>query len=105
MPIRVNKDDFEAEVLNSELAVLVDFYSDSCIPCKRMSPILAELEEEYSEKLKVVKININYEKELVSTYDVKVSPTLVFFKEGVEKERIRGAAKKTEIAEIIHKLS
>ena len=58
MAARVNKDEFEGKVLKSDIPVLVDFYSDSCVPCKRLSPVLFALEEEYAEKLKIVKINI-----------------------------------------------
>ena len=56
MPARISKDEFGSEVLGSDIPVLADFYSDSCIPCKRMSPILSQLETEYSDKIKIVKI-------------------------------------------------
>jgi thioredoxin 1 len=104
MSVRVNGDNFSDEVLNEKGIVLADFYSDSCVPCKRMSPLLAELEEAYSEKLKVVKININFDPELVGKYEVQAAPTLVFFKDGEEKARLRGAVKKSEITEIIDNL-
>lgn len=103
MSVRVNKDSFENEVLNAEGLVLADFYSDSCIPCKRMSPVLAELEEQYK-SLKVAKINVNFDGELAEKYDVQASPTLVFFKNGEETARLRGAVRKSEIVEIIDKL-
>lgn len=60
MAARISKDNFEAEVLKSELPVLVEFYSDSCIPCKQMSPILGGIEDDYEDKLKVVKVNVNF---------------------------------------------
>ena len=52
MAARISKDNFETEVLKSELPVLVEFYSDSCIPCKQMSPILGDIEDDYEDKLK-----------------------------------------------------
>ncbi|MBQ4363052.1 MAG: thioredoxin family protein [Oscillospiraceae bacterium] len=104
MPARVGKDDFEKEVLASEIPVLADFYSDSCIPCKRMSPILSQLENEYAGRIKIVKINTNFEKELVEKYEVMAAPTLVFFKNGSETGRIRGAAGKDEIIKHIDEL-
>lgn len=59
MPQRVSKDNFQSEVLSADTLVLADFYSDSCIPCKRLSPVLFELEKEYEGKLKIAKINVN----------------------------------------------
>lgn len=103
MAVRVNKESFEHEVLNSILPVLVDFYSDSCVPCKRLSPVLAEMEEEYP-GMRFVKVNTNFETALTEEYEVMAVPTLVFFRDGREFQRIRGAAGKAEIAEIIEKL-
>lgn len=103
MPTRISKDNFEKEVLQADKTVLVDFYSDSCVPCKRLSPVLFALEEEYAEKLKIVKININFDSELAEKYEVQVAPTLVFFKNGEEVSRLRGAVKQAEIKEVIEK--
>ena len=103
MPTRISNAEFDTEVLASELPVLADFYSDSCIPCKRMSPILSQLETEYADKIKIVKINTNFEKELVEKYSIQAAPTLILFKNGEEVSRIRGAAKKDEIITLIEK--
>lgn len=102
MATRVNEENFEKEVLKSEIPVLVEFYSDSCIPCKRLSPILGDLEEEYEDKLKVVKVNVNFDEKLAQDYDVLASPTMVLFKNGEEINRIRGLKKKNEIEEILN---
>ena len=91
MPTRISKDNFEKEVLQADKTVLADLYSDSCVPCKRLSPVLFALEEEYAEKLKIVKININFDSELAEKYEVQAAPTLVFFKNGEEVERVSGA--------------
>ena len=101
MPAKITAAEFGSEVLGSEIPVLADFYSDSCIPCKRMSPILSQLESEYEGKLKIVKINTNFEKELTEKYGVLAAPTLILFKNGEEVSRIRGAAKKDEIIAIL----
>ena len=90
MAARINQENFEAEVLKAELPVLADFYSDSCVPCKRLSPLLAEVEEENADSLKVVKIN-------------EAAPTLILFKNGEEIDRLIGSVKKTEIIELINK--
>lgn len=104
MYVRVNAESFEAEVLNSKLPVLADFYSDSCVPCKRLSPVLAEIEEQYADRINIAKININFDAELAEKYEVRAAPTLIFFKDGQETERLIGAVKKSEITEIIEKL-
>ena len=101
MPARIGEGEFNAEVIDSEVPVLADFYSDSCIPCKRMSPVLSQLEAEYSGKVKIVKVNINYEKGLVEKYSIQAAPTLILFNKGAEASRIRGAAKKEEIIQLI----
>lgn len=104
MPARIGKAEFDSEVLGSEIPVLADFYSDSCVPCKRLSPVLSKLETEYEGRLKIVKINSNFEQELVDKYDIQAAPTLVFFKNGKEAERIRGAVKKEDITALIVKI-
>ena len=100
MPTRISKDNFEKEVLQADKTVLADFYSDSCVPCKRLSPVLFALEEG---KLKIAKINVNFDSELAEKYEVQAAPTLVFFKNGKEISRLRGAVKQAEIKEVIEK--
>lgn len=103
MALRVNEDNFETEVLKSEIPVLADFYSDSCVPCKRLSPVLAEIEEELTVSLRVVKININFDIALAEKYEVLSAPTLILFKNGTEVQRLSGAVKKADIIELINK--
>ena len=99
----INNDNFESEVLNSNLPVLLEFYSDSCIPCKRMSPILAELEEEHTD-IKVSKLNIKFGADTARKYNVMSSPTIVFFKNGEEVNRIKGVAKKADLEAVIKEI-
>lgn len=82
MAVRVNKDNFQEKVLESELPVLVDFYSDSCVPCKMLAPVLGDLEDNYEGKLTVYKVNTNFDSELAEEYEVSANPTLIFFKNG-----------------------
>ncbi|MBR2283678.1 MAG: thioredoxin [Ruminococcus sp.] len=105
MPARVGAADFRTEVLEADRAVLVDFYSDSCIPCKRMSPVLSQLEAEFADSIKIVKVNVNFEQELAEEYEVQSAPTLVFFRNGTEVDRIRGAVSKDELAEAINSVN
>ncbi len=104
MPAKISTAEFDNEVLASDLPVLADFYSDSCIPCKRMSPILSKLENEYENKVKLVKINTNFEKELVERYNILAAPTLILFDKGQEVSRLRGAVKKDDITALIDQI-
>lgn len=104
MSVRANKDTFESEINEAGKLVIADFYSDSCVPCKRMSPLLAETEEEDPEGIKLVKLNINFDGETAQKYNVTSVPTLVFFKDGAEKARLTGAVKKAQLAETINSI-
>ena len=101
MAIRVNQDSFEVEVLQAKVPVLVDFYSDSCIPCKQMSPILSQLAEEYGEQVKIVKVNVNFDMELANRYLVMGAPTFIVFVDGKVVNHSHGVKKREEIKELI----
>ncbi|QIB68014.1 thioredoxin [Aminipila butyrica] len=100
----VTNDNFEEEILNSDIPVLLEFYSDGCMPCKRLSPTLAELEEEYHE-LKIKKMNVAFGAETAGKYSVMSVPTIIFFKEGQEVHRISGLVKKAELEEVIKEVT
>lgn len=104
MSVRVNADNFDTEVLQPGTTAVADFYSDSCVPCKRLSAVLAGIEEEFSEKIKIVKININFDAGLAEKYDVSAVPTLIFFKGGEEMSRLVGSVKRDEIINTINNL-
>lgn len=97
MAQRINKDNFEEKVLKSLLPVLVDFYSDSCIPCKQLSPVLGDIEDEREDTLSVYKVNVNYDMELAEKYDVMGVPALRLFVQGEVKAERAGAAGKADI--------
>ena len=90
MAARANAENFEELVLKSELPVLVDFYSDSCIPCKMMAGVVGDIEDDYEGKLNVYKVNVNFDEELASKYEVLAAPTFVAFNKGTETGRIAG---------------
>lgn len=104
MSVRANKDTFESEINEAGKLVIADFYSDSCVPCRRMSPLLAETEEEDPEGIKLVKLNINFDGETAQKYNVTSVPTLVFFMDGAEKARLTGVVKKAQLAETINSI-
>ena len=93
--------DFQAEVLNSELPVLVDFTAAWCGPCKMVAPIVSELATEYEGRAKVLAIDVDAQVEVASQYGIMSIPALVMFKGGQEVDRIVGAAPKQEIAGVI----
>lgn len=101
MAKRVSGADFQAEVLDEKLPVLAEFYSDSCIPCKQLSPILGGIEDDYEDQLKVVKINVNFDADLAQKYEVAASPTILIFKDGAEVRRVRGLIKRLELEAIV----
>ena len=103
MAERISAADFEDKVLKAEIPVLVDFYSDSCVPCKMLSPILSQLGTELDGKLVIYKVNVGYEQELANKYEVMASPTLIFCKGGGEVARLHGMTQKAGISEEFEK--
>lgn len=95
MSVKAVKDDeFEAEVINSDLPVLVDFWADWCGPCKALLPIVEEVANEMEGKVKVVKINIEEAPETPTKYGLRGVPTLMLFKGGnVIDTRVSGMPK------------
>jgi thioredoxin 1 len=96
--------DFENMVLQGNGPVLVDFYSDTCPPCIRLAPILAEVANDYSGKATVVKVNVRDLPEAFQQYRVNATPTVVFFQNGQEVERIRGLGSKDNYTSILDQL-
>lgn len=84
--LNVDDSNFDVEVLNSNLPVLVEFGAAWCGPCQRQLPVLEKLAEEYSNKLKVVKLDIDDSPTVTSKYGIRSVPTLVLFKDGVKLE-------------------
>ena len=80
--VNVTKENFEAEVVNSDIPVIIDFWAEWCVPCKMIGPVLAEISGEYKGKLKVVKVNVDEAGELASEYNIISIPTLMVFNKG-----------------------
>ena len=80
--ITLTNANFETEVLKSDLPVLVDFWASWCGPCKMLSPIIAEIAEEYDGKVKVGKVNVDDEPALANMFGIESIPTVMVFKEG-----------------------
>lgn len=101
MVTNINEKQYEQEVLNSQGLVLVDFYSETCGPCKRLAPILEELSEDFNGKLKVMKINANENSLLSFKMGIMSVPTLVFYKDGNMVDSHIGLLPKNQLERII----
>lgn len=101
MEYKFTTENFETEVLNAELPVLVDFYADWCGPCKMMAPIVERLAEEYEGKLKVGKCNTDENMPLAQKYRVASIPTFMIFKEGQPAATFMGAMSEDDLCDHI----
>jgi thioredoxin 1 len=97
MAENINADKFESEVLKSEIPVLVDFWAEWCGPCKMMAPVMDELSQELTGKVKVVKVNVDEAQNTASQYGIMSIPTIILFKGGKEIARLSGAMPKDPI--------
>ena len=92
--LEITDDNFEAEVLKSDIPVLVDIWAPWCGPCRIVGPIIEELAGEYAGKMKVGKLNVDDNSETAMKYQVQSIPTILIFKDGQEIQRIIGARPK-----------
>ena len=99
--IVVNKDNFETEVLNSEKRVLIDFYADWCGPCNRLFPLVNKVASE-NKDIKVVRIDVDQNEDLMNQYNVRSIPTLVVIEKGKEINRQVGLISEESILKLIN---
>ena len=103
-PAEVTDAQFEAEVLQSPLPVLIDFWAPWCGPCRVIAPVVEELANTYGGRLKVVKMNVDDNPETPARYGVRGIPNLLFLKDGEVKDQLIGAVPKAQLVRAIDTL-
>lgn len=98
--VTITTANYETEVAESDIPVLIDFWAEWCMPCKMIAPVLAEISTEYDGKLKVGKLDVDAEGELAMKFGVQSIPTLILVKNGEEIGRKVGAVPKPAIVEL-----
>jgi len=102
--LEVSDSSFETDILKSDKPVLVDFWAAWCGPCRAIAPVVKELAEEYADRLKVAKMNVDQNPATPSKYGIRAIPTLLFFKDGKLADQITGAVSKNIIESGIKKV-
>ena len=99
--VQISDSSFDADVLQSQGPVLVDFWAEWCGPCKMIAPVLEELASEYGEKLKICKMDVDANPETAPKYGIRGIPTLILFNNGDVAGTKVGALSKSQLSEFI----
>ncbi len=100
----VNEQTFQAEVLESDRPVLVDFYADWCGPCRAVAPVVESVASDYAGRLDVRKVDIDNARELAGRYNIRSIPTLIVFENGEPRTQLVGALSRAELNDVIDPL-
>ena len=96
--------DFEEQVINSKIPVLVEFWASWCIPCKMIEYVLTELKSEYEAKIKIAKLNVDRNQKIPNKYELTGVPTFMTFKQGKIIETKIGALSKKDLVKMINRI-
>ncbi len=102
--LQLSQDEFDREVLRSDRPVLVDFWADWCQPCHMLAPTVEQLAEDYGDRIKVAKVDLDTNSDLAHTYSISSIPTILVFKDGQVSERIVGVQPKSTYAAAVDAL-
>ena len=102
--VEIDDGSFDAEVIQSDKPVLVDFWAPWCGPCKAIAPVMAELAGSYGDRVKFAKCNVDDNPVTPGKYGIRAIPTLIFFKEGNVVDQITGMVAKSRLEESVNKL-
>jgi thioredoxin 1 len=103
--INVTADNFDQEVVQSTTPVIVDFWAPWCGPCKMLGPVLEELAGEYTNKVKVAKVNVDEEQSLASSHSVRGIPTVIVYQDGKQIKQVVGFAGPAAMQDLFKDLS
>ncbi|MDE0839252.1 MAG: thioredoxin [Kiritimatiellae bacterium] len=95
--VHISDENWQGEVIESDIPVLVDFWAEWCGPCKAISPILDELATELDGKLKIAKVNVDDNQALAGQFGIRSIPTLLIMKDGAVQEQMVGAMSKADL--------
>ena len=100
----VTDQDFEAEVINSDKPVVIDFWAEWCAPCRQIAPIIKEIADEYGDQVKIVKIDVDANPSVAGQYGIRAIPTILAIKDGEVVEQLQGARPKADFEAAIKNL-
>ncbi len=100
----ISDQNFQAEVIDSDIPVIVDFWAEWCAPCRAIAPIIGGLADEYAGRVKIVKLNIDDSPAAPGQFGVRAIPTVLAFRDGQVVQQLQGARPKADFAEMVQKL-